>query len=145
MQVDCKIAPNYEGYGHKSTPGSNNARGGRGCSTRGLAAVGRGYVVPAMITALAGILTIRLGRDDGADDESSDAPATTEHWQQLLTQMQAWMDKQVAERDDKIDQLDKRVTSLESRYRAALHFIRTLLRRHPDSSAEIPAEIRHDL
>ncbi len=103
------------------------------------------YVVPALIGALAGLVGLRQGKSDGADGEASDAPSTAEHWQQLLTQMQSWTDKRLAERDDKIERLDKRVTSLESRYRAALHFIRTLLRRHPDSSADIPAEIRHDL
>lgn len=107
------------------------------------------YVLPVLITGVIGLLVAKHGKGDkdadAADGAEASPPSTAEHWQQLVSQMQSWTDRRLAERDTKIAKLDKRVTSLESRYRAALQFIRTLLRRHPDSSDDIPAEIRHDL
>ncbi|MGP9760253.1 hypothetical protein [Corynebacterium sp. AOP12-C2-36] len=105
------------------------------------------YVLPVLITGVIGLIVAKHGKgdDDDQDGAESSQPATAEHWQQLVSQLQTWTDKRLAERDAKIERLDKRVSSLESRYRAALQFIRTLIRRHPDSSADIPAEIRHDL
>ena len=106
----------------------------------------------ALTAAVAGFfmwLVARTKAKSGSEDTATPA-------QQMIDQIQAWADKRLAqseewtqqrlaERDEKINKLDKRVTSLESRYQAALRFIRTLLRRHPDSSDDIPAEIRHDL
>lgn len=104
------------------------------------------YVVPVLITVIIGPMIARRSKGHTDETDEQDSPSTPgEHWQQLVDQMQSWTDKRLAERDAKIERLDKRVTSLESRYRAALAFIRTLIRRHPDSSDDIPAEIRHDL
>lgn len=120
------------------------------------------YVLPVLITAAGGVLVARMGKSDDSGDDNADGtsdPSTASHWQQLVTQMEAWTDRRIgvlesklAERDERIDEMkaefasvERRVSSLESKYRAALTFIRTLLARHPDASGEVPAEIRHDL
>lgn len=104
------------------------------------------YVIPVLITAIAGYLVARRGKGGDTDDSPTPpTPATAAHWQQLVTQMQAWTDKRIAEQDAKIESLSRRVSSLESRYRAALQFIRTLLHRHPENVDEVPPQIHGDL
>lgn len=118
------------------------------------------YVLPVLITAIVGLLAGKHGKGEkgSAGDTGSHGgaessqPSTAEHWQQLVDQMNSFTGIQIKElkrllkvSNERVDRLEKRVSVLESKYRAALDFIRTLIRRHPDSSADIPAEIRHDL
>ncbi|MGO1992439.1 MAG: hypothetical protein ACTH2Y_11490 [Corynebacterium sp.] len=111
------------------------------------------YVAPALIAGIVTLAMARLGKGDKGEPADPTLPeSAVQHYQQFVDQMNDFTGMQIKELKrlhrasvERVDRLEKRVSVLESKYRAALDFIRTLIRRHPDSSDDIPAEIRHDL
>ncbi|OLT54824.1 hypothetical protein BJF89_00910 [Corynebacterium sp. CNJ-954] len=87
-----------------------------------------------------------------AQASSNRDAARGNEWQGLVTQIQSWTEKRLAERDEQIASLQSRVTGLETRvtelqrkYRSALETIREMFRRHPESDVEVADDIRDDL
>ncbi|WP_291474214.1 hypothetical protein [Corynebacterium sp.] len=83
---------------------------------------------------------------------SQKAIADKPDWQGFTDQIQEWTEQRLAERDEKIERLQKdvgelrtEVSVLRRKYNAALLFIRDLVRKSPEVHAELPGEIVDDL
>ncbi|AHW64885.1 Hypothetical protein CGLY_12225 [Corynebacterium glyciniphilum AJ 3170] len=106
----------------------------------------------AVTAAVTGFFLWLVARTKAKGGEEGTADAS----QQVVDQMESWTDKRLAEnekwtkrllneRDQRIGRLEKRVSTLEAKYRAALASIRRLLQRHPESSDAVADEVRNDL
>lgn len=110
----------------------------------------------ALTAAITGAFLWLVARTNSKSKHGEQVAASGDKSQQIVDQMQAWTDRRLEEsekwtqqrldeRDDRIGRLEKRVTTLETKYRAALDFIRRLIRRHPENVDEIPSQIKGDL
>lgn len=110
----------------------------------------------ALTAAITGVFLWLVARTKSKSDGGGGEAAPPDKSQQIVDQMEEWTDKRLAERDawtekrlgerdERIGRLEKRVSTLEAKYRAALATIRRLLQRHPESSDAVADEVRHDL
>lgn len=110
----------------------------------------------ALTAAITGVFLWLVARTNSKSKQGEQVAASGDKSQQIVDQMQAWIDRRLEEtekwtqqrldeRDRRIGRLEKRVSTLEAKYRAALATIRRLLQRHPESSDAVADEVRHDL
>ncbi|MGP9760126.1 hypothetical protein [Corynebacterium sp. AOP12-C2-36] len=110
----------------------------------------------ALTAAITGAFLWLVARTNTKSKQGEQVATSGDKSQQIVDQMEAWTDKRLAERDawtekrlgerdERIGRLEKRVSTLEAKYRAALATIRRLLQRHPESSDAVADEVRHDL
>lgn len=96
-------------------------------------------------------ITARFSRKTGEEaNENAASQARTADWSAFMAEQREWVEDMLAERDKRIDRLEKRLDTIEQKYRHAVAYIRRLvaqLHAHipPDRVEKPPAEILPDL
>lgn len=87
-----------------------------------------------------------------SEAQSKAVEARGPEWQAMVKEIKAWANERLAERDKRIDGLEKDVERLavevetwKDKYWKAVHFIRDLLVAHPEPKPEVPVIIREDV
>lgn len=100
-----------------------------------------GAVLTAVIGAIGLVLAAKI--KIGADRDPGDGP----DWQRFTTEMQTWTKRQLAERDQRISQLEDEAGVKDGKLLAYRSHVGAWRAAHPDRSAwpTIPDAIRDDL
>ena len=106
--------------------------------------------------ALAGAIGVIISAAFGAlgtaiMSRSQQRAAEVEHqgpeWNSFIDQMKSWTEKQLHERDTRIDALQRQIDDVTGRYRAALRYIRAVWMVFPEvkEKVTVPNELADDI